>query len=385
MLQNTEQLEVNEEKILASYAVKSAKSHGRKCEEPKSTNRTCFQRDRDRIIHTKSWRRLKHKTQVFTALSGDHYRDRLTHSLEVAHIARDISRTLALNEDLAESIALAHDLGHPPFGHAGEAVLDQLIKEVTNNQQGFEHNRQSRRIVEEIEKIYPSFNGLNLSFEVVDGLIKHQSAYDQNEERFRIHPSLEAQVVNFADEIAYNCHDLDDAIRANLLTIPEIKKLTLWQMTEESLCKYYESIKQTCPDPTEYPQRFTGHLIHVYTHNLTSNTEQNIEKSQVKSVADIYEYPEYLVTVSNDFAEANKQLRTLLKERFYFSDAIKGRMDEGAVIITKLFKHFYHNPALLKDCIHATIDDEKALVDGLRDYISGMTDNFAKQMYNDLM
>ena len=200
-----------EDNTLAPYAVRSLFSLGRRFEEPPSLTRTCFQRDRDRIVHSKAFRRLKHKTQVFVANESDHYRSRLTHSLEVAQISRHLSRLLRLNEDLCESIALAHDLGHPPFGHSGEREMNHLMKAFG----GFEHNRQSLRVVDVLEQKYPHFYGLNLSFEVREGLIKHQSAYDDAGIDGG-YVTLEAEVVNLADEIAYNNHDLDDGLRAGV-------------------------------------------------------------------------------------------------------------------------------------------------------------------------
>jgi len=218
-------LEQREEKQLASYAVFSSGSRGRVHAEAPPEYRTEFQRDRDRVIHCRAFRRLKHKTQVFVAVQdGDHHRTRLTHTLEVTQISRDIARTLNLNEDLAETIALAHDLGHTPFGHTGEKVLDELLKDFG----GFEHNRQSKKIVECLEKRYPNFTGLNLSYEVVDGLIKHRSPYDNSGVILAEAPSLEAQVANLADEVAYNSHDIDDALAAGLLTLNDLQEVRLW-------------------------------------------------------------------------------------------------------------------------------------------------------------
>lgn len=368
---------IKEKEILAPYSVFSADSKGRAYQEPESEDRSCFQRDRDRIIHTKSWRRLKHKTQVFVALEGDHFRDRLTHSLEVAQISRDLARSLFLNEDLAESIALAHDLGHTPFGHVGEETLNQLLKPLGES---FEHNRQSRRIIEEIERIYPDFPGLNLSFEVRDGMIKHQSCYDQADLKIRIHPSLEAQIVNLADEIAYNSHDLDDGLRSGILNLKEVTDLQIWRTITKSLSSRYEKL----PDPKEFPQRYIGHLIHVFCRDIFSQTQKNIESYSIKTLKDVYSNKDYLVSFSPQFMNEVKELRAFLKEKLYFSDYVRGKMQEGREIIVKIFNSYLQKPNLLPTEIASTIHDEKTLAYALRDYIAGMTDNFARDVVSEM-
>ena len=219
------ELEEIEEKTLSSYAIKSSKSLGRKHEEEIEDDRLCFQRDKDRIVHCKAFRRLDDKTQVFIGGTGDHYRTRLTHTIEAAGISRDIARRMGLNEDLCEAIALAHDLGHPPFGHGGEDALDEIMKKYGYR---FEHNEQSLRVVEKLENVYPNFNGLNLTVEVLDGMIKHQTSWDRKGIEIKTSPHLEAQVVNVADEIAYTNHDLDDGIRAGLIRIEALEKFKLW-------------------------------------------------------------------------------------------------------------------------------------------------------------
>ena len=234
------------ESILAPYACRRGSSRGRVHDEPESPHRNPFQRDRDRIIHSTAFRRLEYKTQVFVNHEGDHYRTRLTHSIEVAQIARSICRSMHLHEDLAEAVALAHDLGHTPFGHSGQDALDDVMKPYG----GFEHNRQSLRIVEELEHKYAAFHGLNLSYETREGIVKHHSSYDTPKNRdlahYNLHeqPPLEAQIGNLADEIAYNNHDVDDGYRAGILSVKELKKLELFG-------SHYEQVEKSFPDVDE--------------------------------------------------------------------------------------------------------------------------------------
>src|SRR5213595_2183346 len=237
-----EQMESAERTILASFAQKSADSRGRKHSEPRHAYRTEFQRDRARIIHSRAFRRLEYKTQVFLNGTGDHLRTRLTHSIEVASISRTIARSLSLNEDLAETIALAHDLGHSPFGHSGEEMLAECMQE----HGGFEHNRQSLRVVELLENAYPNFSGLNLTFEVREGLRKHQALYNPptpEEEKYRC-PSLEAQFANVADEITYYSHDLDDAVDFEILNAPQLEADVVWQKSHRAVLRRYPQARE---------------------------------------------------------------------------------------------------------------------------------------------
>lgn len=368
----------HEKKFLAPYAVFSAQSRGRKHPEPLAApDRLCFQRDRDRVIHSKSWRRLKHKTQVFIALEGDHYRDRLTHSLEVAQIARGLARRLGLNEDLAEAIALAHDLGHTPFGHSGEETLNELLLPFG---EGFEHNRQSRRVVEDLERVYPDFPGLNLSFEVVDGLIKHQSGYDQTDLRIRVYPSLEAQIVNLSDEIAYSAHDLDDGLRSGVLEPAAVGSLSLWLEAAEALGSRYGSL----PDAGEFSQLYTGQIIRALCDDIYRQTLANIDHFQIDSLAAVYRCPHYLATFTPRTLAALTELREFLRTKLYFSDFVRGRMAEGKEIIATLFRNYLHHPDLLPASVQATISPHRKLIPVLRDYIAGMTDNFARHAVSEM-
>ncbi len=280
------------DKYLASYAVKNSSSKGRKIPETDSGDRTIFQKDRDRIIHCRAFRRLNLKTQVFVANYGDHYRTRLTHTIEVAQIARDISRSLNLNEDLAEAIALAHDLGHTPFGHAGEVAMNKCMAKYGKK---FEHNEQSKRVVTEIENVYPDFRGLNLSLEVLEGLAKHQTPWDNPGVDMFIHPSLEAQVVNLADEIAYSNHDLDDGLRAGLITWDQLAEL---ELLSEALAKTPHH-----GDPKVRKARLISTLMGMMISDVLATTKKNLER--IHSLQDVYDTHASIVTFSDEFRKKN--------------------------------------------------------------------------------
>jgi len=315
-----EALEAREQQILAPYAAKSADSKGRKVKEEPDWQRTCWQRDRDRVIHSRAWRRLKGKTQVFVAHHGDHFRTRLTHTLEVAQIARDLARSLMLNEDLAETIALAHDLGHTPFGHAGESALHQLLKPYGLS---FEHNQQSRRIVEVLEKKSVDYVGLNLSWEVLDGLDKHNSKHE---------PLLEAQIVDYADSIAYLNHDLDDGLRAGLFTNKDLPV----------------GAKNLSP------------LLGVMCKDLLLQTANNFAAEK------------YQVEWSPEMQKNITELRKFSVHNVYFHPQVKKQTELGKETIIKIFEALKKQPNKLPAKFRG--DD---LIAGIRDFIAGMTDDFA--------
>lgn len=368
-------LEKNEEKTLAPYACKSAKSLGRIYKEKEDENRTCFQRDRDRIIHSKSFRRLQEKTQVFLAYEGDHFRNRLTHTMEVAQISRDIARALGLNEDLAESIALSHDLGHTPFGHSGEDALNKIMLKFGL---GYEHNAQSRRIVEFLEKLYPNFPGLNLSREVIDGLIKHQTAYDQAGAEFETYPHLEAQVVNLADSIAYTNHDIDDGIRAGLFTIEKLEKLALWSSALKLAKKSYKKGLEG----NVLRARVISKLISIMIDDLINQTEKNIKKYKIRKLEDVRKFKGEIVSFSKKMEKDMETLRAFLMKEFYMSPLIREKMERGMKIIEGLFEAYFSDPRTLPVHVQKWIDkgEKRAVV--IKDYIAGMTDSFAGREYN---
>jgi len=365
-------LESNEKKFLASYAVLSGESKGRVFVEKPSETRTCFQRDRDRIIHSKAFRRLSGKTQVFVPTYKDHIRDRLSHSLEVAQVGRDIARNLRLNEDLTETICLAHDLGHTPFGHAGEHALDAVMRTFKSH---YEHNEQSKRIVEKLEKSFPDFDGLNLSFEVLDGLAKHQTRYDQSGKEIS-GKTLEAQIADLADEIAYHNHDLDDGLRAGFFNLKDLGELKLWRLAMKQVEKNYGKGL----DDEIYSSRGVSTMISLMITNILNTAEKRLDELSFKSPNDVISYPKSIVGFSKGFGKDVEELRNFLWARMYQSPKVLRYSKQGQKIITSVFWHFYKKPNLLPQHFRAKIKDESLEVI-VKDYVAGMTDQFITQIY----
>lgn len=359
---------------LASYAVKSANSAGRKYKEQEDKTRTAFQRDKDRIIHSKPFRRLSGKTQVFVATYGDHFRDRMTHTLEVSQVARGLARSLKLNEDLCEAIALAHDIGHTPFGHAGEYVLNAIMQKFGGR---FEHNEQSKRIVEELEKQFPDFNGLNLAHETLQGLAKHQTIYDQRTKRIT-GKTLEAQVVDIADEIAYHNHDLDDGLRSLLFSLNDVRRLTLWREAEHAVKEKYGLIN----DKQILRHRVISHLISMMILDVVKTAARNISVMRIRTLADVYSQKNNAVTFSTAFQKKIKRLRAFLWNKMYQSPQVLKLSKRGQRIIKGLFWIFYKKPRLMPSAFYGRIDAPDALHAVVKDYIAGMTDKYATDIYN---
>lgn len=370
---NREYLENLEEKNLASYAGLSKNSGGRKYEEAEDLERRCFQRDKERVIHSKAFRRLDGKTQVFCDGTGDHFRLRLTHSLEVAQVSRGIARLLGLNEDLCEVIALSHDLGHPPYGHAGEEALNEVMQEYGLN---FEHNQQSLRIVDKLEKMYPHFEGLNLSKEVLEGLIKHQTAFDQSGKIFEIAPHLEAQVVNFADEIAYTNHDVDDALRSKLVTLDQLKKIELWNLAYQEAKNQYGDLGSDFV----LSSRTISKMLNLMIQDLLAESQKNLELNKIASFEDVLNFKGPIIGFSKDMKEKVAQLRQFLFKNFYLDDFVIELAYEGQDMITDLFGYFMENPYLLDELNFERDKDEKLEI-AVKDYIAGMTDQFLRETY----
>ena len=369
-------LQENERKALSTYAVFSGDTHGRKYQEKNDDERLCFQRDKDRIIHSRAFRRLDEKTQVFIAGSGDHYRTRLTHTLEVAQISKDIARSLGLNEDLCDAIALAHDLGHPPFGHGGEDSLDEMMKKYDLH---FEHNEQSRRIVEKLEKVYPNFDGLNLSFEVLDGLMKHQTVWDQSGKEFETFPHLEAQVVNVADEIAYTNHDIDDGLRGEFFKLDDLRTLELWKKAEAKVLNKYK-IKM---NNRVLIARVISRLISMMITDFCERTEQNIEKNDIKIVKDVSLFQGKLGGFSEEMFEMVAALREFLYKNFYMNDEIVKFVKKGKHMISELFKFYISSPEMLPNDFDQRDGDD--FINTVKDYIAGMTDGFLQREFSRLI
>jgi dGTPase len=365
------ELEQLERGFLAPYAQFSADTRGRKYPETPPEWRTHYQRDRDRVIHSRAFRRLEYKTQVFLNGSGDHFRTRLTHTIEVAAITRNITRALKLNEDLAETIALAHDLGHSPFGHKGEAVLNQLMK----GHGGFEHNRQSLRVVEELEQKYPAFPGLNLTWEAREGLVKHYTAFDHPSKRRDFdakNSSLEAQVANLADEITYYSHDLDDGLDSGLLTEKNLRRdVHLWADAARKVKKENGDL------PDECRRYFTIRtIIDMQVKDVVRTSERLIAAAEVKSANDVRLCFKPLIQYSSDRRKLNIELRRYLYRNLYYNSAINKPHIRAKQFLKDLFAHYVKHPDEIGE--HARARARKIGVHrAVCDYLAGMTDRYA--------
>jgi dGTPase len=370
-----ENLEEIEEKTLAPYAVFSGKGKGRVYEEPAPTYRTHFMRDRDRIIHSTAFRRLEYKTQVFVNHEGDYYRTRLTHALEVQQIARTIAKALGLNESLTEAISLAHDIGHTPFGHAGEAKLNELMKD----HGGFEHNVQGLRVVDVLEHRYNNFRGLNLCYETREGIIKHETDYDSptpaNDD---FDPdssaSLEGQITSVADEIAYNAHDLDDGLKSNYIQLDQFRNVTLWneiyEKTDSKLDKQgriYTAIRN---------------FIKVEVKDIIETSLNNIRKNKINSLQDVYLNPPF-IKFSEALTKLNRELKNFLMENLYQHYKVIKMQEKSKRIIESLFSIYLKETNQLPPQFQKMIPEfgkERVTCD----YIAGMTDRFAQYEYERL-
>lgn len=366
-----------EEKVLAPYATKSKHSSGRRHPESEHPYRSPFQRDRDRVIHSSAFRRLEFKTQVFLPTEGDYYRTRLTHTIEVAQISRTIARALSLNEELAEAIALAHDLGHPPFGHTGEDILHRLMKK----HGGFEHNRQSLRIVERLETRYPGFPGLNLTREVREGIGKHETAFDLPALPLRAEdfPSLETQVVNRADEITYACHDTDDGLKSGILNEDQLRGLRLCRPVLEAMD---ESLGAGDDKMRRY--HLVRMLIDAQVTDLLEQSRGNIGESGVNSPDDVRSAGRLLVTFSREVEKSTAELRKFLLKNFYQHSRIRREAANAKMYLTELFDQYLKVfDAIPEDMRRKSADDPPHRV--VCDYIAGMTDRFAVREHRRLV
>ncbi len=371
------------ENHLKPYAVKSINSKGRIYKEHENSIRSPYQRDRDRIIHCSSFRRLKHKTQVFVNTEGDHYRTRLTHSMEVSQIARTLARTLGLNEDLSEALSLSHDLGHTPFGHAGENVLSQCMKKYG----GFDHNIQTLRIVTLIENKYYKFYGLNLTIETLDGLIKHNGpvnnikAYKKalgedffkNKIAFNTFPSLEAQVAAISDDIAYNNHDLEDGLRAGLFTI---KKFSSLPFISKLIDKHVKNLKRFRREIII--NQIVRDLINLMVVDVINTTNKNLKKNNPQSINDIYKQDRLIVDFSEKMKRMDKQIKDFLKSNMYNHKKVIVNTNRGKKIINDLFKYLSKNSKkYISDELFKKGQKERVIAD----FIAGMTDRYAINLH----
>ena len=371
------------EEHLKSYAVKSINSKGRIYKEPENSIRSPYQRDRDRIIHSSSFRRLKHKTQVFVNTEGDHYRTRLTHSMEVSQIARTLARSLSLNEDLSETLSLSHDLGHSPFGHAGEEALNHCMERYG----GFDHNVQTLRIVTFLENKYYKFYGLNLTIETLEGLIKHNgpvknlTPYKEILKKrlfskkivFNAFPSLEAQVAAISDDIAYNNHDLQDGLRAGLFTI---KKISSIPYLSRIINKHVKNIKNFRKEIII--NQIVRDLINLMVMDVLNTTNKNLKKNKPRSINDIYKLDCLIVDFSDKMKMIDKEIKFFLKRNMYNHGNVIVNTNRSKRIINDLFKYLSKNP---REHISMNLFKNEQKERVIADFIAGMTDRYAINLY----
>ncbi len=368
---------------LAPYACHPSESRGRLYSEPSAESRSAFQRDRDRIIHCGAFRKLEYKTQVFVNHEGDYYRTRLTHSLEVSQISRSIARSLNLNEDLAEALALAHDLGHTPFGHAGEDALDEAMKSFG----GFNHNMQTLRILTHLERRYADFDGLNLTWETLEGTIKHngpvkkpfynilENYLKKNDLEVHTYASLEAQVASLSDDIAYNNHDIDDGLRAELFTVEDLMDVPLVGPVFRKVREAYPNIENS-----RLVHEAIRRMIHYMVQDVIDTTTKNIQAHRPESVDDVRQAGSALVEFSAEMIENNKALKDFLRQRMYSHYKVNRMTSKARRVVKELFAILYEEPECLPEewrqvFENASDKNERAVV--VADYIAGMTDRYA--------
>ena len=361
-------------------------SKGRYFKEKKTLLRSDFQRDRDRIIHSTAFRRLKHKTQVFVNTTGDHFRTRITHSLEVAQIARTLSKFFNLNEDLCETLSLAHDLGHTPFGHAGEEALNECMKKFG----GFDHNIQTLRTILFLENRYYEFKGLNLTFETLDGLIKHNGPiknlkkyekileirYFKNKIKFASSPSLEAQIASISDDIAYNSHDLEDGLKSNLFNLSDLENIPILNKIVQ---KHAKKIKNYSIDLVI--RQIVREIINEMVKDLIMTTQKNIKKNKIRNLDDVLKSKYPLVTFSNKMQKFDKKIKIFLRKKMYYHKKVKSNTTDGKRIIKKLFLSISKNPIKY---INVSKYDKTNIARSICDFIAGMTDRYAINLYKKL-
>ena len=369
-------LEDLEDRQLAPYAVRSGASRGRAYLDDEPEYRTAFQRDRDRVLHTTAFRRLEHKTQVFIIYEGDYFRTRLTHTLEVAQIGRTIARALGANEDLVEVICLAHDLGHSPFGHSGEVALARLMKDAG----GFDHNRQSLRIVTELEQRYPEFPGLNLTWEVREGMVKHESEYDIADAREydpSLRGNLETQIANVADELAYTTHDLDDGLRSAMINPQMLDGLALWEVLRETF-------NWRGPELVDLERhRMIRELVGLMVTDVIHATDQRLRASDVRSPADIQRLHANLVGHSEEMQRRHRELKDFLFKNLYSHFRVLRMAVKAERVIADLFNAYRAEPAILPTGMQLVVE-KRGLERTICDYIAGMTDRFAIEEHRKL-
>ncbi|HLF88004.1 MAG TPA: deoxyguanosinetriphosphate triphosphohydrolase [Anaerolineales bacterium] len=377
MLFTRSRLEEVEDKYLAPYGMRSKYTRGRIFPEREADYRTVFQKDRDRILHTTAFRRLEYKTQVFINYEGDYYRTRLTHTLEVAQIGRTVARALGANEDLIEAICLAHDLGHSPFGHSGEVALSRLMKA----HGGFDHNKQSLRIVTKLEKRYPDFNGLNLSWETREGIVKHETEYDISDAgdyNPELRGNIEAQIANAADELAYSAHDLDDGLRSGMITPAMLEGIALWEILLESV-----GLRRVNDLVEVARHRLIRRLIGLEMNDLVDRTSTRLDESGVQSVEGLQKLPYNVIGFSEEMHRRNRELKDFLYANLYRNPRVVRMQVKAERILTELFEAYRKEPEMLPLSVQVVIE-ERGLERAICDYLAGMTDRYAIEEYRKL-
>ncbi len=369
-------IERYEREHLAPYAALAAETRGRTFPQPEHNLRTAYQRDRDRIVHAATFRRLEYKTQVFIPHERDHFRTRLTHTIEVAQISRTMARCLRLNEDLAEAVALVHDLGHTPFGHSGEDALEELLRE----HGGFNHNRQSLRVVDLLEQRYPEHPGLNLTYEVREGIVKHETTYDIRVDEFddHDHPTLEAGLVDIADEIAYNAHDIDDGLSSELINLDMLRGLRFWDVLKLESDVSFGSLPA---DQRRYA--VVRQLINLVATDVLEHSRSQIEKTGVGSIADVRQSQKKLTGYSEEMHAIVTDLKQFLFDRLYRHPRLTAMSQRARTIITAIYEALSRNPGLLPERFREMLlTEEQWRV--ITDYIAGMTDRYAEKVFVEL-
>ena len=372
-----EEIQEREERDLAPWAMRSRESRGRRAEEPEHPYRSPFQRDRDRIIHASAFRRLEYKTQVFVNHEGDNYRTRLTHTMEGAQIARTLARALRVNEDLTEAVALSHDLGHTPFGHSGEEAMKKLMAD----HGGFEHNRQSLRVVDILEKRYPGFRGLNLTYEVRESIAKHSPRPDPewaSEFDPDTRPLVEAQIVDIADSIAYDNHDIDDGIRAGIVTSADLEETALWKRAIEAVAERCEG-----EDPRVRDRQAVRYLIDLEVTDLIETSLAGLEEGEGASREDVRQAEGWMMRFSETMEQDRKELQTFLYERVYRNYRVVRMSSKAQRFIEDLFQEYVRHPEALPPDFQDWVG-EVGLQRGVCDYIAGMTDRYAQDEHRKL-
>jgi dGTPase len=366
--------------MLAEYAVRVENSRGRRIPEPPHRYRNDFQRDRDRVVHARAFRRLEAKTQVFTRRESDHFRNRLTHTIEVAQIARTIGAQLGLNVDLVEALALVHDIGHPPFGHAGEKALNAAMQ---RRDLFFDHNLHALRIVEDFEVRYAAFRGLNLTFEVREGIIKHSRDYDPAkfpelaEYLLELRPPLEAQLIDIADEIAYTTADLDDGFEARLLALDDVRAdVPLFDHCFREVSKLYPD----AADKLKFNEA-QKRMLDRFVGDLITNTQRRVQEAGLRTVEDVRQHPERLVTLSPEVDEERRVTKEFLYDNLYFSPTLDEEKDDAEIIVGALFQYWMDHPEALPHPYQVKAEEEP-LARVVCDYVAGMTDNFIFEQYD---